>query len=249
MSISQHGNIITTVGVTDTPYVTDGAETLTLSAAAAAGDRIIAISGATSSARALTVTDDRSGTSHTYNNTLSNEQVGQCEIWIREVICDSAVNNVIFTLDAALASPAWAAAFVMRATNGWVSGVGDSATNLKTAGASPAQTAATGFTTTAASALAVAIFMPIVNETWNDPVGVDSDTANCTNIIRFSSSGAGGAAAYQILTATKTDYSISFGYTTGNAEGPLLIVEFQENAGGAAGPVRVRARMTTTGVG
>lgn len=218
-----------------TIYATDGIETLTFGGATTAGDMVVACAGVTSSSRTLTVTDDRSGGSHTYSQAATHEQASQNEIWCYYTVTDAAVTNITFTLSASVASPGWASIVVFRASNGWdATPLGDSEVNLKTTGASPAQTAATGFTTTAASSVVVGVFMPIVNETWSDPVAQDSDTNNCTNIIRFNAGGAGGAAAYQILTNTETDYSFNFLYpTSGNAEGPLLIVEFQEAAAAA----------------
>lgn len=234
MAIARHGNIITASGAI---YATDGIETLTLSSAAAAGDIIVAITGVSSSSRTLTVTDDRSGGSHTYTEAATNEETGASETWTYYTVCDAAVSNVTFTLSASVASPAWAAVVVFRADNGIdATPVGDSLTSNIASQASPVNTGSTGFTTTATSSVAVGVFQPPVNETWDDPVAVDSDTANCTNIIRYTDAGGfSGAAAYQILSGTKSDYSFNFGYSSGNASGRTTIVEFQEAAGGGGG--------------
>lgn len=233
MAFTRHGNIITATG---TIYQTDGIETLTLSSAAASGDLIVALAGVTSATRTITITDDRSGGSHTYTQAVTAQDAGgaPCEAWIYYTVADAAVNTVTFTLNSALASPGWAAVLVFRAGSSVdATPVGD--TNSIDGFASAPSPANTGnIDTTAASSVVVGFFQPGGNETWDSPNAQDSDTNNCTDIISFSAGGAGGAAAYQILSATESGYSFNFLYSgSGNATGCLGIVEFQETAGGA----------------
>jgi hypothetical protein len=235
---------IATEAASGTIYATDGIETLTLDSPAQIGDMIIALAGCTSSNRTITVTDDRSGGSHTYTQAVTMQAAATTEDWIYYTVCDATVSNITFTLSSALASPGWCAVIVLRASNGWdATPVGDSdGTGGASAQASP--TTGPSLDTTAASSVVVGVFQPDDAETITDPA-TDSDTNNLTTIINFSGGGHSAYAGYRILTTTKSGYNFRYAYSTGNATSTSMAVEFQETA--AAGRTTKNTRSAPLG--
>jgi hypothetical protein len=85
----------------------------TVAVSAAAGDRICVGSDVRVSTRTITITDNRSGASHTYTRVANREISGNLEVWLDCVVADSPVTQITGTISSTIATESHLYAWVI----------------------------------------------------------------------------------------------------------------------------------------